>query len=163
MTVQDFRDLVRYVMANPFLTDVAVAGPFEPSATPPVDDVLGPAAGRSVKWESPAVGPPGRIPLPASKKEAVAFVAAEVTVPAALRTRLQVGAAHPLRAWLNGKPVYTGRPGDKAVPDEDGADVELRPGTNRLVFQVTYNGDKEVLYARLLDPQRKLRYPEGQK
>ena len=26
MTPQDFRDLVRYVMANPFLTDVTVNG-----------------------------------------------------------------------------------------------------------------------------------------
>ena len=34
MTVQDFRDLVRYVMANPFLTDVAVAGPFDLKTTP---------------------------------------------------------------------------------------------------------------------------------
>ena len=28
MTVQDFRDLVRYVMANPFFSDVEVTGPF---------------------------------------------------------------------------------------------------------------------------------------
>src|SRR5262249_3020621 len=28
MSVQDFRDLVRYLMAHPFLTDAAVAGPF---------------------------------------------------------------------------------------------------------------------------------------
>jgi putative membrane-bound dehydrogenase-like protein len=154
MTVQDFRDLVRYVMANPFLTDVAVAGPFEPSAAPP------PGNGGGVTWDRPAVGPPGRVPLPACKKEAVAYVAAEVTAPSALRTRLQFGAAQPVQVWLNGKPVYDGRPGEKAVPDEAGVDVELREGTNRLLFRVTYKGDKEVLYARLLDPQRKLRYPE---
>jgi putative membrane-bound dehydrogenase-like protein len=163
MTVQDFRDLVRYVMANPFLTNVAVAGPFEQGAAPSPGDLLEPGTGRGVKWESPVVGSPGRLPLPASKKEAVAFVAAEVTAPAALRTRLQVGAAHPLRVWVNGKPVYAGRPGEKAAPDADGVDVDLRQGTNRLLFQVTYSGDREVLYARFLDAQRKLRYPEGPK
>jgi putative heme-binding domain-containing protein len=163
MTVQDFRDLVRYVMANPFLTDVAVAGPFDSPSAPPPGDLLEPGHGRALTWGRPVVGPPGRVPLPASKKEAVAYVAAEVTAPSALRTRLQLGAAAPLRVWLNGKEVYTGRPGDRAVPDEAGVEVELREGTNRLLVEARYQGDREVLYARLLDPQRKLRYPEGQK
>src|SRR5262249_15968533 len=37
MTVQAFRDLVRYVMANPFLTEVSVAGPFASSGGKAVD------------------------------------------------------------------------------------------------------------------------------
>jgi hypothetical protein len=141
-------------MANPFLTDVAVAGPFDPKAAPSPNGL-----GAAAKWDQPVVGPPGRIPLPTSKAEAVAYVAAEVTAPAALRTRLQVGAGQALRVWLNGKEVYAGRPADKAVPDAAGVDVELKEGTNRLLFQVTYRGDQEALYARLLDPHRKLRYP----
>jgi putative membrane-bound dehydrogenase-like protein len=161
MTVQDFRDLVRYVMAHPFLTDVAVAGPFEPKAAPAAADIVGSQHRQAVKWERPVVGPPGRIPLPASKTEAVAFVAAEVTAPAALRTRLQFGAGHPVQVWLNGKEVYNGKPGEKAIPDEAGAEVEFQEGTNRLLFRVAYRGDQEALYARLLDPQRKLRYPEA--
>jgi hypothetical protein len=40
-------------------------------------------------------------------------------------------------------------------------EIELKEGTNRLLFRVTYQGDKEALYARLLDSQRKLRYPEA--
>ena len=55
MTPQDFRDLVRYVMANPFLTDVTVNG------------------------EKQSVGVPGRILLP-DTKGAPAVVEAEVTV-----------------------------------------------------------------------------------
>jgi hypothetical protein len=65
-----------------------------------------------------------------------------------------------VQVWLNGKQVYSGRPGEKAQPDEAGVEVALQEGANRLLFQVRYRGDKEVLYARLLDPQRKLRYPE---
>jgi hypothetical protein len=119
-----------------------------------------------VKWEHPVVGVPGRVPLPAAKGkgEVVAYVAAEVTAPAALRTRLQLGAAHPVRTWLNGKEVYAGKPGGgPAAPDQASVDVELRAGVNRLLFQVTYKGDQVALYARLLDPQRKLTYPESGK
>src|SRR5262249_29868800 len=63
MTVQDFRDLVRYVMANPYLTDVAVAGPFG-EAKDPMVNVENPLESSGVKWSRPAVGVPGRIPLP---------------------------------------------------------------------------------------------------
>jgi putative membrane-bound dehydrogenase-like protein len=162
MTVQDFRDLVHYVMANPFLTDVAVAGHFQPEAAPGVLDWDKPFLKVSRVWDWPVVGPPGRIPLPATNgKEEIAFVVADVTAPAAMRTRLEIGASRPVTVALNGKRVYEGTPGDKAVPDEAGVEVELKEGTNRLLFQVKYKGDKEALYARLLDPQRKLRYPEG--
>jgi hypothetical protein len=79
-----------------------------------------------------------------------------------MRTRLQLGAVHPLQVWLNGKVVYSGKPGtSQATPDQAGVDVDLREGVNQLLFQVTYQGAKEALYARLLDPQRKLCYPES--
>jgi putative membrane-bound dehydrogenase-like protein len=161
MTVQDFRDLVRYVMANPFLTDVAVAGPFDGKGEVRVEPEQ-PLHSPAVRWSWPAVGAPGRIPLPPSKdREGVAYVSAEVRAPAGMKSRLQLGAAHPVQAWLNGKQVYAGSPGDKPVPDQAGADVELKEGTNLLLFRVTYRGGQEGLYARLLDPQRRLRYPEG--
>ena len=32
---------------------------------------------------------------------------------------------------------------------------------NRLLFEIRYQGSKELFYARLLDPGRKLRYEEG--
>jgi putative membrane-bound dehydrogenase-like protein len=158
MTVQDFRDLIRYVMANPFLTDVAIAGPFEVKGTP-----IEPAsafAGKAMKRSTPVVGPPGRIPLPAAKEESSAFIAAEVTAPKAMKTRLQLGAANPVRVWLNGKEIYNGKPADKgpAAPDQAGVEVELKAGVNQLMFRVAYKGDKEALYARLLDPERKLTY-----
>ena len=60
--------------------------------------------------------------------------------------------------------VYKGKPGSRpTTPDQEGVEVDLREGTNRLLFQVTYQGDKDVLYARLLDPLRKLRYSDSGK
>jgi hypothetical protein len=151
MTTQDFRDLIRYTMAHPFLTEVSVAGPWAEKADPPKEPT----------WNRPIVGAPGRIPLPATKKmgKQMAYVSAVVTVPAAFRTRLQIGAVHSVRVLLNGKEVYAGKPGSgQAAPDQAGVEVELREGINRLLLQVTYQGDNEVMYARLLDPERRLRY-----
>src|SRR5207249_1353648 len=112
------------------------------------------------------VGPPGRIVLPASQGEGnvLTWVAAEVTAPSLMRTRLLLGAVHPLQVWFNGKVVYSSKPGtSQATPDQAGVDVDLREGVNQLLFQITYQGAKEALYARLLDPLRKLRNPEPEK
>jgi putative heme-binding domain-containing protein len=153
MTVQDFRDLIRYTMAHPFLTEVTVAADFK-------GDPANAEALKAVSWARPVVGPPGRIPLPAGKG-GTALVAAEVTAPEALKTRLQLGAAQPLRVWLNGELVYQGTPGGgRAEPDQDGVAVQLRPGVNRLLFEVRCGSEGGVLYARLVDAERKLRYPE---
>src|SRR6185369_7704569 len=66
MTAQDFRDLVRYVMAHPYLTDVTVNG------------------------TKLAAGVPGRLGLP-DTKGAPAVIEAEVTAPAELKTKLLIG------------------------------------------------------------------------
>jgi putative membrane-bound dehydrogenase-like protein len=160
MTVQDFRDLIRYLEASPFLTEVAVAGPLPTGARRAIDPRR-PLQSEGVRWTWPVVGPPGRIPLPPSGPgTTTAYVAAEVTAPSALHTRLQLGAGHHVQVWLNGWVVYDQKPGAETGPDQAGVEVELQEGRNQLLFRVTYQADKAALYARLLDPQRKLRYPE---
>jgi len=159
MTTQDFRDLIRYVMAHPFLTDVAVSRPM-----PVGESAVDPSKLDPRDWSRPPVGPPGRIPLPRTRSKSVAHVAADVTSTAAFRTRLLLGAVHPVRVWLNGRQVYDGKPGaDRATPDQAGVEVDLQEGGNRLLFSVAYSGDNEAMYARLLDSERKLRYPERTK
>jgi putative membrane-bound dehydrogenase-like protein len=158
---EEFRDLVRYLMAHPFMTKVWVAGPL-PSKHAPVDPAE-PRSGNHVSWTRPVVGPPGRIVLPpiGGEKEGVSYVTGEVTAPGALRTKLQLGSGTMVRAWLNGREVFQGLAGKVVgAPDQVSVDVTLREGVNRLLFRITYRGDKAVLYARLLDPGRKLRYPE---
>ena len=148
MSAQDFRDLIRYVMAHPFLTNVEVAGPFRDNSGQIKEEA----------WKKPTVGLPGRIPLPPTKARGWSYVRAEVTAPAALRTRLQLGAAHRVSVWLNGTLVSGGKRDGTGQAD---IEVELKPGKNVLRFQVGYQGEREVLSARLLDPQRKLRYPDA--
>jgi putative heme-binding domain-containing protein len=128
MTVQDFRDLVRYLMADPFVT----------------------------AWDVGHAPVTGRLMLSPKAK-----ATAEVTAPAVMKTRLLLGAGVPLRVTLNGREVYQGRPRTGPVQqDQVAIDVELAKGVNRLVVEGRYIGDKQAVYARFHDPERKLIYPE---
>jgi hypothetical protein len=151
--VQDFRDLVRYVMAHPFLTSVRVEGPFP-------DGTSGPEFPAVSKETWPAVPVTGRIALPASKQgPGVAFVVSKLSVPAPLATELLLGAGDPVQVWLNGVEIYKGKPA--AGPDQARVAVKLDKGENELRFRVSYQGDAKFLYARVLDPQRKLTQKEA--
>lgn len=135
MTAQDFRDLVRYVMAHPFVTTARIGE----------KDV--------------SVGPPGRLVLPAAKEPTAVVIRAKVTAPSAMKTRLQLGSSAALEVKLNGQTVYTGAPGSPG-PDAASAAVELKAGENVLEITARTQGEGQAVYARFLDPDRKLRYPE---
>jgi len=130
MTVQDFRDLVRYLMADPFVTEWTVAG--KPTSVPVT----------------------GRLTLP----QAGASATASITAPAAMKTRLLLGAAASLRVTLNGREVFRGTPGP--APDQAGVDVELRERSNTIVIEMSDGVENGSIFARFHDPERKLTYPE---
>ncbi|AWM39984.1 Cytochrome c [Gemmata obscuriglobus] len=135
MTPQDFRDLVCYVMANPFVTAATVNG---------------------TKLK---VGVPGRLVLP-DTKGAPAVLEAEFTAPVELKTKLLIGSTGDYELRLDGKAIGTGKGAGKDVrPDRDGVEVTLPAGTHTLTVVVKGAG-VNVVYARFLDPDRKLRYPE---
>jgi hypothetical protein len=127
--------LVRYLMANPFLTEV------------------------TVNAERKSVGVPGRIVLP-DTKGGPAVIEAEVTAPDDVKTQLLVGASADFEVRLDGKAIGTGKGTGKQVqPDQAGFDVVLPKGTHKLAV-VVKGGAGQAVYARLLDPDRKLRYPD---
>ncbi|MFO0822973.1 MAG: c-type cytochrome [Gemmataceae bacterium] len=135
MTPQNFRDMVRYVMAHPFITEVKVNG---------------------TKLE---VGVPGRLPLP-DTKGSPAIVEAEFSVDSDLKTKLLVGSSADYEVRLDGKPLGTGKgTGKQLRPDQDGHDVALTAGKHTLTIAVK-GGAGNALFARFLDPDRKLKYPD---
>jgi putative membrane-bound dehydrogenase-like protein len=134
MSAQDFRDLERYLMANPFLTDVTMDG------------------------KSVSAPPTGRVPLPDGKTEAV--VEAEVTAADDVTTQLLVGGVDEFEVKLDGKVVGKGA-GKRGGPDQAAVDVALPKGSHKLTLSVKYKGAGPGLYARLLDPERKLSYPDS--
>jgi putative heme-binding domain-containing protein len=139
MSVQDFRDLVRYVMAHPFLTDVTVEV--------------------GVKKVKPVVGVSGRIPLPEAKGPV--RIEAEVTAPEEMRTRLLLGVRNDFTVSINGSPAKAGKgSGAAAAPDQVAVEVQLHRGVNRLVLETHSEGRGESIFGRFWDPDRKLRYPD---
>ncbi len=134
MTPQDFRDLVRYLMANPFLTAVSVNG----------------AAAR--------VGVDGRIPLP-DTKGSPSVVEAKVTAPEDLKLTLLVGATADFEVRLDGKAAGIGKgSGDRVRPDEVSIEVTLPKGEHTVTVVARAGGG--AVYARFADPDRRLRYPD---
>jgi putative membrane-bound dehydrogenase-like protein len=135
MTPQDFRDLVRYLMANPFITDVKVNG------------------------KAAAVGAPGRIELP-EPKGAPTVIEAEVTSPG-MKTKLLIGSSSDYEVRFNGDVIANGKGAGKDVrPDRDSIDLHLPVGKHTLTIVVKGAGPHAV-YARFLDPDRKLKYPDA--
>ncbi|QDU22801.1 PVC-type heme-binding CxxCH protein [Urbifossiella limnaea] len=135
MTPQDFRDLVRYLMANPFLTSATVNG----------------TAAR--------VGVDGRIPLP-DTKGAPAVVEARVTAPENLKLTLLVGASSDFEVRIDGKAAGVGKgSGERVRPDEVAIEVTLAPGEHTVTIAARAGGG--AVYARFADPDRKLRYPDA--
>jgi len=120
MTEQNFRDLIRYVMKDPYMTDV------------------------KVNDKAVSAGVTGRLPLPAGKGTTVV---AEFTAASAFKTKLLVNSTDPFAVTLDGKPV--------------GSDVTLSAGKHTLTMTRTGDGKAGAVSVRLLDPDRKLSYPEG--
>jgi putative heme-binding domain-containing protein len=130
MGVQDFRDLVTYLMASPFPARVAVDGN-------PVE-----------------VPVSGHVPLPAGSGKPV-IVEVTVTATAGTTTTLAVGSADPFTATLDGNPVGEGK-GAGRRPDAEGFPVMLSPGDHTVRLTVKWSGRTPGVYVRLLDPDRKL-------
>ncbi len=136
MTEQNFRDLVRYLMAHPFLTEFTVNG------------------------KSVSVGVPGRLIVPDTKGEP-AIVEAMFSTPDRLKTKLLIGSTADYEVRLNGKPLGTGQVNGRPLrPDQDSFDVTIPAGDHTLSI-VMKGGAGLALHARFLDPDRKLKFPDA--
>src|SRR5262245_29890284 len=120
MSVQDFRDLVRYVMANPFVTSVQVG-----SATP-------------------VVGVNGRIPLPDVDQPTKVAVDAIVIAPENMKARLLVGSRADYIVSVDDRAAISGKgSGGAAQPDQSAGERALGRGENQLRIVRTHRGQGE--------------------
>jgi putative membrane-bound dehydrogenase-like protein len=142
MTVQDFRDLVRYVMANPFIQQAE----------------LSTEKGKTTLL----AGVNGRFALPAQSGKVNIELTATVIAPNDLKARLQVGSRNDYQITVNDQDKVAGKGSNSnAQPDQSGADVSLKTGVNTIKLTTSYDGKTEALFLRFLDPDRKLRYADG--
>jgi hypothetical protein len=87
-------------------------------------------------------------------------VEAEFSAASAFKTKLLIGSSANYEVRLDGQAIGTGAGAGKDLrPDRDSFDVAITPGRHRLTI-VLKGGGSHALYARFLDPDRQLSYPE---
>ncbi|MBX3398703.1 MAG: HEAT repeat domain-containing protein [Gemmataceae bacterium] len=139
LTAENFRDLIRYAMAHPYLTEVTVDG----------------------KAVSAPVG--GRIPLPESKDGKAIAISAKFSALDAVKTKLYVGAGDAYAIKLNGQAIGkgTGFRSINPAPDREEFEVMIPKGDHELTIELQHAGAARWITARFLDPDRKLRQADG--
>jgi putative membrane-bound dehydrogenase-like protein len=151
LKIQEFRDLIRYVMADPFITEVEVVS---------ADGIMGGVR----KNEKPLVGVTGRIPI--ADGELSHVVHARVIAPDAMKAILLVGIRNNFEVLVNNSvrdpvaPKSGKGSGVAPQPDQAQIEVDLKKGENTVTIRFRTKGKGEAIYARFHDPDRKLRYPE---
>lgn len=155
MTKQDFRDLVRYLMAHPFLTDVAIHGPVHnPNDPTPTAD----------NWKKVRVPVTGQIILPVAKSHHGKNYVVRMTFSSkrAFNSELLLGIGQAADLWINGKKVATRLQGSQPVrPDQLRLPIAIQEGNNEIRLFLR-NVDDAPIFARIRDPQRQLIFGDSE-
>jgi putative membrane-bound dehydrogenase-like protein len=161
MTEVQFRDLVAFLMEDPYLTCGLVAGPFKAAHALdfrfPVETAADPLRAEGVQWRPFQVGPSGPIDLGklgalATSAGSVAYLYLEVRSPRAFSTVLEFAADDGAKVWVNGKEVCRA----ERASDGQRLAVDLKEGVNRFLFKINNFYGPSWLKARLVDPERRL-------
>ena len=110
-----------------------------------------------VAWKPFEVGVSGmmdmeKLKVLAPPTDSTAYVYFEVNAPRAMKTDLEMAAKEDVKIWLNDKEVH--RRIWSVEPRRIA--VELKEGTNKLLFKVHNIYGPSWLWARLIDPERAL-------
>ncbi|HEV3078181.1 MAG TPA: PVC-type heme-binding CxxCH protein [Gemmataceae bacterium] len=157
MTEAQFRDLIAYLLEEPFLTRGLIAGPFKMALNNagPIETAADPLHTDRVVWKPFELGPAGTIDMEKLKvlappTDSTAYVYFEINSPRDMKTSLEVAAHEDVKAWLNGKEVL--RRMRSFEPQR--FSVDLKQGANKLLFKVHNIYGPSWLRARIADPQR---------
>jgi putative heme-binding domain-containing protein len=163
MTEPQFRDLIAFLMEDPYLTRGLIAGPFQApgplDAKLPVETAADPLKAPGVKWTAFQVGPAGKIDInklgaQAPATNSIAYLLMEVRSARALKTTLELSAHEGLKVWVNGKEVVR----RESAEESQRFSVELREGNNQLLFKVSSFYGASWLKARVSDPEHLLEF-----
>jgi putative membrane-bound dehydrogenase-like protein len=156
MNEKDFRDLIAYLMEDQYLTRGLIAGPFKMAldGKGPIEEAADPLKTEGVKWKSFEVGLSGMIDMEKLKvlappTDSTAYVLFDVLSPRAMKTALELAVKEDVKVWVNGKEVH--RKTWSVEPHR--VNVELKEGTNRLMFKVHNIYGPSWMWARLIDPE----------
>jgi putative membrane-bound dehydrogenase-like protein len=159
MNDKDFRDLIAYLMEDQYLTRGFIAGPFKMAldGKGPIEEAADPLKTEGVKWKQFEVGLSGMIDMEKLKvlappTDSTAYVLFDVVSPRAMKTALEMAVKEDVKVWVNSKEVH--RKTWSVEPHR--IDVELKEGTNRLIFKVHNIYGPSWMWTRLIDPERVL-------
>jgi putative membrane-bound dehydrogenase-like protein len=157
MTEAQFRDVIAYLMEEPFLTRGLIAGPFKMAldSPGPIEKAADPLHTEHVTWKAFELGPAGTVDMEKLKvlappTDSTAYVYFEVRAPRDMKTSLEVAAHEDVKAWLNGKEIV--RRMRSFEPQR--VSVDLKQGTNKLLFKVHNIYGPSWLRARINDSER---------
>jgi len=167
MSEQEFRNLIAFLMEDPYLHRGLIAGPFKMAldAEGPIEKKFtqagDPLKTEGVKWKPFQLGPAAVIDMEkqgvlAPPTDSTAYVYFEVTSPRAVHTALELAADENVKVWLNGKPVVHRT---RSV-EPNRTPVELKVGVNKVLIKVHNIYGASWVWARLSDPERVLEVRE---
>jgi putative heme-binding domain-containing protein len=159
MSEKDFRDLICYLMEDQYLTRGLITGPYKMAldGSGPIEEAADPLKTKDVKWKPFEVGVSGmmdmdKLKVLAPPTDSTAYVYFEVAAPRAMKTSLELAAHEDIKVWVNGRAIH--RKTECHEPHR--VPVELKEGTNKLLFKVHNIYGPSWLWARLIDPERAL-------
>ena len=159
MSEKDFRDLICYLMEDQYLTRGLITGAYKMAldGSGPIEKTDDPLKTPEVKWKPFEVGVSGlmdmeKLKVLAPPTDSTAYIYFEVVSPRAMKTSLELGAKEDVKVWVNGKEIHrrTWSVEPHRVP------MELKEGTNKLLFKLHNIYGPSWLWARLIDPERAL-------
>jgi putative heme-binding domain-containing protein len=167
MSEKEFRDLIAFLLEDPYLNRGLIAGPFKMAldAEGPIEKAflaqVDPLKTEGVKWKPFQVGPAGVIDMEkqgvlAPPTDSTAYVYFEVASPRDVKTLLEYAADENVKVWLNGKQVV--HRNQSLQPDR--TPVELKGGVNKILIKVHNIYGASWVWARLGDPERVLETKE---
>jgi putative heme-binding domain-containing protein len=159
MSEKDFRDLIAYLMEDPYLTRGLITGPYKMAldGKGPIEEASDPLKTPGVTWRPFEVGLSGLMDMEKLKTlapptDSTGYLYFEVVSPKAVKSAIELAAKEDVKIWLNGKEIHrrTWSVEPHRVP------VELKEGTNKLLFKLHNIYGPSWMWARVIDPDRSL-------
>jgi len=162
-------DRIVLISQSPFIANWYLMGSFENAGLdvklPPEMEPFNASAvysgklNRQVKWQEINIA--DRIwlmDLLAPSETTVAYAFTHIISPDERKVDVLFGADEALKVFLNGKEIWQNPDMGSLVVDRERVSLDLKAGDNTLLLKIGQGGGRWGFIARLLDPNRELKY-----
>ncbi len=175
MTEDQLLDVVEYlfVLKTPALAfdGFHIVGPFDNGTNDAgLDEVFPPEKEKEPDLKATYQGKSGKVGWRTVKPDAqgyfdlqaffapssdniVSYLTREIDSPADQEATILVGADDGCKLWLNGKLVHSDRDHFAAIPEREAVKVQLKKGTNRILFKINNGNNPHGFYMTVVSEQ----------